>query len=1312
MDGETELDNEEVVVGENPVGIANPTKALFTFANWKNGDDVVNPTELSGTANQVITLQAQWTKVFAQDINVEDYAYNTGTDKTAFLAWLTSKGYNYDNLNALDNTTNNNGAYAGMKANSKDAYYEFRVAANKRVTIKLGYMAAAAKMYINGVENTTQALTGGSTSSGNANYAEWTYDVTAESIFKLQMNSTSTCVLKAITIGEPPAQSDDATLKSLKVAGTLIAGFSPAVTSYYVEMPYGTAKADLPLVTVEVNEEHAGAVVQDAKDRLDDTRATIAVTAENGTTVNYYYVYFYNAPKLGVELIKATHNGTASGATVTGYIGGTVDKLTQNGGKLGSDDPHHYFGIQLASGKFQAGDMLVIKASALNGGNAATLYSDKGVTAISTNGSFDATTKMYIYTLTAETEKIYLYRQSSACNPNVEYMAVYRYMAPFIESFEIEGIGALTINGTNITAEVAQEFDVTALTPTIKYWANGEAQINKTGVQNFTNPVKYTVSSQYAEDATGAYAPVEYTVTITKVVPSATPSITTQPQGANYIEGASIAELSVVAEASDEGTLTYQWYLGADAIDGATEATYTPTVSAIGSYSYTCVVTNKKGDKPAASAISDAAVLVIAEDPACKAVGYGTSRALATTTEVVLDATTGLKHVSSKSAVEENRKIKDVSNIDGIKLDGGAYYDIYTTEKNIGSVDVSLTSNSNGTNRKFAVIFCSTAAFDASKILGIVEQTGGAGDEVQVINTPEVPLGTKLVRVMRYYKDANNNEYGEGSSSWIYYARVCLIEPAQEVTASVTAEPASANYCPSDAVAELSYTLSIEEGASAAYQWYKGTDAIDGATDAVYMPAETGVYTCKANVTKTGRLSKQLTSAEATVNFYAATAITAYADAVGDVDAAKTVSVTAEGTNLSYKWQACDANGIVTDETILGTNASMNVTIAADIKYYLVTVTGECGGAQTQVVKAAEWHEVAPANVTGSRTWDWTTAGMGEIETESGSVEYLMANVSSKVPNTEAFRSDMLYITGNYANRGSSNKFFQGTQIRFYTEVPGQVSLECRAIHEHVKITINENVIEAERGGSMTPATTPFTVPSGWVTIVFDNISTGQYADEPARVQKLIFTAASDLDPAEADYTRDVTEGRYGTICLPNGGVMVGAAIFEIAYMDYQNNKPYKIYFDEVLNGEMVAGRPYIFLPNENATQLGVYYTDAADAEAGNYRGLYGSYTKIELTPNDGNYILKNNQYYYVNSSNVWCAENRAYIKLAEVPDFDSGKPAYSRRRVALGVQSEQVATGMDELNAGETPVKVIIDGQMYIFRGEKMYDATGRLVK
>jgi uncharacterized repeat protein (TIGR02543 family) len=200
------------------------------------------------------------------------------------------------------------------------------------------------------------------------------------------------------------------------------------------------------------------------------------------------------------------------------------------------------------------------------------------------------------------------------------------------------------------------------------------------------------------------------------------------------------------------------------------------------------------------------------------------------------------------------------------------------------------------------------------------------------------------------------------------------------------------------------------------------------------------------------------------------------------------------------------------------------------------------------------------------------------------------------------------------------------------------------------------------------------------------------------------------------DYSRDVTEGRYGTICLPKAGKIEGADIFEVAYMDYQGGHPHKIYFDEVLNGEMEAGMPYIVLPKNGASKLDVYYNDnaAVDAAAGHYNGLYGSYDRVNVPSNDGNYILLNNQYYFVNTDNVYCGANKAYIKLAGVPSYNPGQPAYGRRRIALGVQGENSATGVENggLMNDEMVKKVLIEGTMYIIRGEKMYDTTGQLVK
>ena len=191
----------------------------------------------------------------------------------------------------------------------------------------------------------------------------------------------------------------------------------------------------------------------------------------------------------------------------------------------------------------------------------------------------------------------------------------------------------------------------------------------------------------------------------------------------------------------------------------------------------------------------------------------------------------------------------------------------------------------------------------------------------------------------------------------------------------------------------------------------------------------------------------------------------------------------------------------------------------------------------------------------------------------------------------------------------------------------------------------------------------------------------------------------------ESTYTRPITAGQFGTICLPNSGRIEGATIFEIAH-----TKEGKIFFDEISEATMVAGRPYIFYPNNGASKLTVHYTDNANAPAGSYKGLYGSYVQSQLAQNGENYILYDNKYYLVDSE-AYVGANRAYIKLGEVPTEEQA-PAPGRRRVSMDVQGEQVATSIINTHYSDQPMKVMIDNQLYIIRAGQMFDMTGNKIK
>ena len=111
--------------------------------------------------------------------------------------------------------------------------------------------------------------------------------------------------------------------------------------------------------------------------------------------------------------------------------------------------------------------------------------------------------------------------------------------------------------------------------------------------------------------------------------------------------------------------------------------------------------------------------------------------------------------------------------------------------------------------------------------------------------------------------------------------------------------------------------------------------------------------------------------------------------------------------------------------------------------------------------------------------------------------------------------------------------------------------------------------------------------------------------------------------------------------------------------------------------------------------------------------GLKGSFTKKLIEQAATNYIIYNNALYFVNSDNVYVGEHRAYLDMTGVPAY-SNEPQQGapRRRVVMAVNGQNGATGFENINATEKPMKLMIDGKIYILRGEKMFDATGRLVK
>ena len=183
------------------------------------------------------------------------------------------------------------------------------------------------------------------------------------------------------------------------------------------------------------------------------------------------------------------------------------------------------------------------------------------------------------------------------------------------------------------------------------------------------------------------------------------------------------------------------------------------------------------------------------------------------------------------------------------------------------------------------------------------------------------------------------------------------------------------------------------------------------------------------------------------------------------------------------------------------------------------------------------------------------------------------------------------------------------------------------------------------------------------------------------------------------DYTRTVTPGKFGTLCLPFGSTsFTGAEFFECVGKEED-----KVFIGSVTT--LVAGTPYIFLAS--ATEVAVYGDGTTAATPGTHNGLHGTFTDdTEVIANDDNHILLNNELRKV-AATCWVNANRAYLVMSEVPGEFTKMPG--RRYIGMDVEGENEATGFENITApaGKT-IKAVVNGQLIIIRDGEMYNAMG----
>lgn len=183
----------------------------------------------------------------------------------------------------------------------------------------------------------------------------------------------------------------------------------------------------------------------------------------------------------------------------------------------------------------------------------------------------------------------------------------------------------------------------------------------------------------------------------------------------------------------------------------------------------------------------------------------------------------------------------------------------------------------------------------------------------------------------------------------------------------------------------------------------------------------------------------------------------------------------------------------------------------------------------------------------------------------------------------------------------------------------------------------------------------------------------------------------------EEPYTRTVTNGNYGTICLSRAAATIeGATMYRIV----GGNPSEGITIEEVAS--MEAGKPYIF--QASADQITVTMTGPR-AEVQEANGLVGNLGESAITvPQNGHsYVLSTNLLYMVNSD-VTIAPNRAYIDMDAITPVT---PAQGAKRRVIAVENQ--ATGVESLQPSAFSLeKVLMNGQLFILRDGQLYTVTG----
>ena len=183
--------------------------------------------------------------------------------------------------------------------------------------------------------------------------------------------------------------------------------------------------------------------------------------------------------------------------------------------------------------------------------------------------------------------------------------------------------------------------------------------------------------------------------------------------------------------------------------------------------------------------------------------------------------------------------------------------------------------------------------------------------------------------------------------------------------------------------------------------------------------------------------------------------------------------------------------------------------------------------------------------------------------------------------------------------------------------------------------------------------------------------------------------------------TRTLTAGRWATAVYP----FAVSGVDKIAVLDSYNKETGELAFKNAFSSE--ANVPFLMRSTAGATEISLSNVEVAAAVAtdatANEASLKGTYTSIDITNAEKNYVLSDNAIYSVGVDGATINPYRAYIQVAQ------DAPSRALRFVVDGEQTTAIE-GIDAENA-ENGLVYNLNGQrvvkaqkgLYIVNGKKM---------